>query len=233
MPTRKYRRYSLVALNPNINYRETFGIDIDKLNIKFIKGGKTTLAEIDKYTMQFNDINELEYDLYNKNVIDADVMIFIEYKEKHEYQGEDIENRQTDILYAEDSEMKPFTDELSTYVNEYSNHFGKFYKKVVDNKDTEWWKFLNKYGYISDTLYGYLLDGRKYRIDSLLQRELVKQLTNYKTIRNIYLGTKKYKNKIYAYEGDINREIGTKIEEENNEIEDLVDDFYNSSHVHL
>ena len=232
MPTKKYRRYSLVALNPNINYRETFGIDIDKLNIKFIKGGKTTLAEIDKYTMQFNDINELEYDLYNKDVIDADVMIFIEYKEKHEYQGEDIENRQTDVLYAEDSEMKPFTDELSTYVNEYSNHFYKFYNDIL-NSNTERLKYLYDYGYITKTLYTCLNDFKKYGMNNLLQSELVKQLTNYKTIRNIYIGTKKYKNKIYAYEGDINREIGTKIEEENSDIEDLVDDFYNSSHVHL
>lgn len=232
MATRKYRRYGLIALDPNTNYREIFGIDIDKLNIKVFKGGKTTLPEIDKYTMQFNDINELEYDLYNRDVINSDVMLFIEYKEKYEYKGEVKEYRQTDILYAGDSELKPFTDELSTYVNEYSNHFYKFYNDIT-NAGIDRLKYLNNYGYISDTLFKAITDARRYGMDQLLQRELVKQLTNYKTIRNIYIGTKKFKNNIYEYEGDINREVGTKIGEENSDIDDIVSDFISSSHIHL
>ena len=67
------------------------------------------------------------------------------------------------------------------------------------------------------------MDGRKYSIDSLLQRELVKQLTNYKTIRNIYIGTKKYKNNIHKYEGEITGEVGTRIAEQNSEIDDLIE----------
>ena len=229
----KYRRYSIIALDPKTNYKTIFGVDIDKLNIKLFKGGKTTLAEIDKYTMQFNDINELERDLFSNDIINVDVMLYIEYKESHEVNGEIIPNRQTDILYAADKGLKPFTDELSTYVNEYTDYFAKFYKEVVDNKDTNWWKYLNQYGYISDTLYGYLLDGRRYGMNNLLQRELVKQLTNYKTIRNIYLGTKKYNKKEYSYEGEINTTVGTEIAEMNSEIDDMVDEFMESMHVHL
>ena len=231
--SRKYRRYSLIALDPKTNYKTIFGVDIDKLDIKLFKGGKTTLAEIDKYTMQFNDINELEYDLFNRDIINTDVMLYIEYKESHKVGDEIIENRQTDILYAADKGLKPFTDELATYVNEYSDYFGKFYNEVVYNKDINWWKFLNEYGYISDTLYGYLLDGRRYDVNSLLQRELVKQLTNYKTIRNIYIGTKKYNKKEYSYEGDINTTVGTRISSMNDEINDMLDEFFESTHVHL
>ena len=229
---KKYRRYSLVIFDPNTNYKDIYGIDIDELDIKFFKGGKTTLAEIDKYTMQFNDINELEYDLYNRDVINSDVMIYIEYKEKHEYQGEIIEHRQTDVLYAGDSELKPFTDELSTYVNEYSNHFYKFYNDIT-NSDPARWKFLYEYGYISKTLYGYLDDARRFGMNDLLQRELVKQLTNYKTIRNIYIGTKKYKKNEHSYEGDINREVGTRIAEQSSEIDDLINEAMENSHIHL
>lgn len=231
--SRKYRRYSLIALDPKTNYKTIFGVDIDKLDIKLFKGGKTTLAEIDKYTMQFNDINELEYDLFNRDIINTDVMLYIEYKESHKVGDEIIENRQTDILYAADKGLKPFTDELATYVNEYSDYFGKFYNEVVYNKDINWWKFLNEYGYISDTLYGYLLDGRRYDVNSLLQRELVKQLTNYKTIRNIYIGTKKYNKKEYSYEGDINTTVGTRISSMNDEINDMLDEFFESTHIHL
>lgn len=228
MPTKKYRRYSLIALDPKTNYRETFGIDIDKLNIKVFKDGKTTLAEIDKYTMQFENIDELETDLFNRNIIDVDVMFFIEYKQKHKYNGRDVQKRQTDVLYASDSWMKPFTDELSTYVNEYSEHFGKFYQEMLDI-DFKCLKFLYEYGYVSKTLYTSLYDAKRFKMSDLETRELKNQLTNYKTIRNIHIGTKKFKNNIYEYEGNINREVGTTIADTN----DMIDDFISSSHIHL
>ena len=92
------RRYGLIALDPNTSYKTLFGVNINGLNIKTFKDKKTTLPEIDKYTMQFKDINELERDLFDRGIIDADVAIFIEYKNKHNVNGETIENSQTDIF---------------------------------------------------------------------------------------------------------------------------------------
>ena len=229
----KQRRYGLIALDPNTNYRTLFGVDIDGLNIKTFKKSKTTLPEIDKYTMQFNDINELERDLFERGIIDADVAIFVEYKQKHDFNGETIENSQTDILYKEDYEaMKHFTDQLSTNVNSYTEEFATFYKRVVDNKDTEWWAFLHKYGYMSDILYENLVERRKPN-SNINESRLVNLLTNYKAIRSIYIGTKKYIAKKNNFESDINLELGTKIKEINDEINEIIDYHENTDLIKL
>lgn len=192
-------RYSLAAFDPKTKKEVLMAINLNDEGIYEISDGKSKLAIIDGYTMQFKDEEALIYDLIDRGILDRDVKLKIRYKNKG--------NRETPVLYSTDTGIKPFVDELvsknndtiSTVAND-TEYFNKLYNRMLRcsiNKP-EYIKFLYEKGYINDHLYNRLEAYKlnkytKYASIEQLLTSIVKDLSSYKVIRNIYIGTKRYK----------------------------------------
>lgn len=187
------KRYSLTAFSPKTKIETLIGINVDGDGTFVISGKKGLLSAIDKYTMQFKDSDELKYNLLDIGIIDGDANLYIRYEQDGP--------RKTPILYSGNEKMEPFTDELSTYVSSDTIYFKKLLNQLLkSSKNSIYLDYMNRFGYINEYIYRKLLDYKdnnalSYSDLEFIREKIAKQLTSYKIIRDIYIGTKRYQMK--------------------------------------
>ena len=192
-------RYNLAMLHPESETVTNYGIEISE-DIPYITDRKSLLSEIDLFTMQTVDVNDLEFHFLTIEELDEDATFYIVYKstKKEKDDKGNIKttciDKKAPILYKEDSEeMLPFAEELSTTVKTNTDHFYKFLKMVLDKKQ-EWLDWMKEHRYLTTNLYDKLCR-MKDGYDSFLENQISDALSSYKVIRDIYIGNKIYEKR--------------------------------------
>ena len=195
-------KYKLVVVEPVGDYKTLFSFNIDEKGLPFKTDAPSELAEIDLYTMQFNNVNDIELELYTAGLIDEDVMIYIEYPIKDK-DGK-LYQKRLDVMYKKDIELLPFAQEIvesgGSKVDTNSSYFDKFLNGI-ETKDGKWLDFMLDYNYISKDLYRKIYDNRFYRFDKFTEQQIIEQISSYNVIRKIYVGTKRYEHQQDYLEG--------------------------------
>lgn len=211
--TKQSYRYNLTALSQETGKETNYGIEISD-DIPYITDRKSLLAEIDLFTMRSKDINDLAFQFLRAGELDDDATFYIVYKstkKEIDSKGNHITrsiDKKASVLYEEDKNvMLPFAEELSSNVNQHSDHFYTMYNEVLA-KNTEWLDWMKKHRYITKELY-YKLNKNKQELGSntFLQNQISEELSSYKTIRNIYVGNKEYERRFekeeILYDGEV------------------------------
>ena len=150
-----------------------------------------TLPDIDILTMQFADAEELKKYFKLGN---SDCYIWYNYK------GEN----KLELLYASDVPMRNYTLEDSIYVSSETEYFKKDLEALLNSASkTKYINFLHDNGYMNDYLYKKLnaykdlyepRNNDSINLKQTLTDDIKKHITNYTVLRNLYFGTKEYKN---------------------------------------
>lgn len=186
------KRYSLCAFDTKTKSEVLMGVNVGNNGIYVISGEKSLLSMIDIYTMQFDNDEKLLYDLLDIGVLDRDAKLYIRYENNGP--------KKTSILYKEAEKLLPFSKECSTNVATNTSHFEKILNQLLKSANNiKYINFMFKYGYINDYLYKKLIEYRNSSKKSYSELELLTTkisiaLSSYKVIRDIYIGTKRYKN---------------------------------------
>lgn len=195
-------KYKLVVVEPVGDYKTLFSFDLDDKGLPFITDAPSTLAAIDLYTMQFNNVNDIELELYTAGLIDEDVMIYIEYPIKDK-DGK-LAQKRLDVMYKKDIELLPFAQEIvesgGSKVDTNSSHFNKFLNGI-ETKDGKWLDFMLENHYIDKDLYKKIYGNRFYKFDKFVERQIAEQISSYNMIRKIYAGNKRYEHQQDYLEG--------------------------------
>ncbi len=185
------RKYRLAVIDPNDDYETLFSFNVDEKGLPFKTDAPSELAEIDLYTMQFNNVNDIELELYTAGLIDEDYVIKVEYPVNPD------EKKRIDVMYKKDIELLPFAQEIvesgGSKVDTNSSYFNKFLNGI-ETKDGKWLDFMLDNHYISKDLYQKIYDNRFYKFDKFVERQIAEQISSYNMIRKIYVGTKRYEH---------------------------------------
>ena len=185
------RKYRLVVVDPDDKYKTLFSFNIDEKGVPFKTDAPSELAEIDLYTMQFNNVNDIELELYTAGLIDEDYVIKVEYPVKPD------ENKRLDVMYKKDIELLPFAQEIvesgTSKVRTDTSYFEKFLNGI-ETKDGKWLDFMRDNHYIDEDLYQKIYGNRFYKFQEFVERQIAEQISSYNMIRKIYVGTKRYEH---------------------------------------
>ncbi len=211
--SKQSHRYALTALSQKTGKEAKYGIEISN-NTSYITDRKSLLAEIDLFTMQSKDINDLEFQFLKAGELDEDATFYIVYKsttKEKDNEGNIVtttNDKKACILYKEDEQaMLPFAEELSSNVNQHSDYFYTMFNEVLA-KNTEWLDWMKKHRYISKALYEKLCQNKKeLGANTFLQDQISEILSSYRTIRNIYVGNKEYERRFKKEEILYNGEV--------------------------
>ena len=78
----KVRKYSLAAFDPKTKKETLIGINVDGPDKFIISDEKSFLSAIDKYTMKFENAEELGHELLGLGVINAPSKLYIRYEQR-------------------------------------------------------------------------------------------------------------------------------------------------------
>lgn len=174
------------------------GIKLDGLNTNSHTVVSDTLAKIDDFTSYFNDEEELKNYLKKFFKLDDDEKLYIYYEYKKQ-------EKRLPILYAKDASFIDYAEEREINVWPGTEHFKKDYRKFLDSsKNEKYLDFMYENGFMYVDLYECLKQYRYYlnsdsineeenRVKSELEEKIRNYLINYKTLRNLYIGTQKYR----------------------------------------
>lgn len=182
------KRYSLCAYDSKTKSEFLMGINVDKKGIYVISGEKSLLSAIDLYSMKFGEEKNLIFDLLNVGILSSDAKLYIRYENNG--------LKKTSILYKDADQMLPFAKELATNVDINTNYFNEFINRLIKaSKNEKFMKYMQKYGYINDYLCVRLNEYKNgtYADLDLLMQKIATAAAPYKVIRDIYIGTQRYK----------------------------------------
>ncbi len=143
-----------------------------------------SIAKIDKFTSGF----ENEAELKKFFMLDPNENLYIYYKQNG--------TRTTRLMYAKDDALKPFIDEENINVREDTPYFKNLLLSVLKGSSNKrYMDFIEKNGFIPKHLLELLEDYNKattYDDQMQLIKRISHDLSNYKALRNLYIGTKTY-----------------------------------------
>ncbi len=171
----------------------------------------TKIAELDKITSKYNDEEEFKEELKKFFELEPNEKVYIWYMQEG--------RRTTRPMYKTDEAMLPFIEEESVYVSKDTPHFQRLFLQVLKAASKErYMDFMEKNGFIQPHMLRLMKEynlADTYDNQKQLASRIGDDLTSYKALRNMYIGTK-------TYEKWVNDQIeeATRLNEINEEYKD-------------
>lgn len=188
-------RYSLIAQNMDTNEKRVIGVkEYDEKTHENGYKTKVNLATIDKYTLLFDNEEQLIGYLNSKGITSLNSMLYIEY------QNNGI--KKLPVLYNEYKELSHYANYGKSNVPTSDIELDKLVNRLLYNvsKDSEYFSFLvnnkclNKY--LEEHINDYLIKNQGIKLERnnalFLKQKIFSNMTGYKVIRGIVVGTKQY-----------------------------------------